>query len=228
MARPSRIKDLPLSTRPREKLLARGRENLSDAEILALLIGSGSSKQNAITLAKKILKRFDWEKLREATTDELTKIDGIGKAKATRIKAAVELGERVFRPALLNRVIIGSKEDALKELQEIAGKNQEYVVVLYLNARHELIQKETVGLGNLNTNIIEPKEVFAPALTTPCASIILAHNHPSGDPTPSDNDLTFTKRIWEGGRIMGIDLVDHLIVAENSYFSFKEHQLFGA
>lgn len=226
MARPSRIRDLPLSTRPREKLLARGRENLSDGEILALLLGSGSSKQNAITLAKKILKRFNWDKLREVSIENLQEIDGIGKAKATRIKAAIEVGERVFRPAPLNRVVINSRDKALAELKEIAAKKQEYVVVLYLNARSEMIQKETVGLGNLNTNLIEPKEVFAPALATPCSGIILAHNHPSGDPSPSQEDLAFTKRIWEGGRIMGVDLLDHIIVAEERYFSFKAHDFF--
>lgn len=227
MARPGRIKDLPLSTRPREKLLARGRENLSDAEILALLLGSGSSKQNAVTLAKRTLKRYSWQELKEISIKELSTIKGIGNAKATRIKAAIEVGERIFKPSPLNKVVIDSKKDALAELKEIAAKKQEYVVILYLNARHELIKKETVGLGNLNTNLIEPKEIFAPALATPCSGIIMAHNHPSGDPTPSRDDLGFTKRIWEGGRIMGIDLVDHIIVTSESYFSFKEHEFFG-
>lgn len=228
MAKPqaSRIKDLPISTRPREKLIARGQENLTDAELLALLLGSGTAKENAVKLAEKLLSHYTLAQLTDLKIDRLAEIPGIGAAKATRIKAALEIGQRTFAPTPINRIKLQSMEEALAQLREFADKKQEYLVVLYLNARHELIQKEVVGLGSLNSALIEPKEIFAPALASPCASIILAHNHPSGNPEPSRDDLTFTKRIWEAGRIMGVDLVDHIIVAPSAYYSFHEHQIF--
>jgi DNA repair protein RadC len=219
------IKDLPLSSRPREKLLAKGRENLSDEELIAILLGTGSSKQNVLKLSNQLLKQFPLKKLTHISLPELARFTGIGKAKATRLVAAIELGSRLFSPVSFSKIIIRSAEDALVHLRDITNKQQEYIVVFYLNARHELIEREIVGQGGLSSMLITPKEVFAQALKTPCASIIVAHNHPSNDPTPSDDDISFTTRIHEAGVVMGISMLDHLIVAKSSYFSFRENKI---
>lgn len=217
-----RIKDLPQSTRPREKIEASGAQNLTDIELLAILLGTGRPKKNVLQLARGLLKHYPLSKLPHISISQLTTISGVGKSKATRIMAALELGSRLFAPPYLAKTVIQTTEDALKELKDIANKKQEHIVVLYLNARHQLIQREIVALGSLNSSLIEPKEIFYPAILNPTAAIILAHNHPSTDPTPSQEDVVFTKRVQVAGDILGIPLIDHLIVCTNNYFSFKK------
>lgn len=217
-----RILDLPKSTRPRERLETEGKENLSDAELLALILGTGRPKKNVLVLASALLKRYPLTKLQKISLPELINIAGVGKSKATRVLAAMELGKRLFAPLSLNQTIIQNPEDILKEIKDIADKKQEYIMVLYLDARHQLVQKEIVSIGNLNSNLITPREVFATALKLPCAKVILAHNHPSGDPTPSKEDIIFTKRVQAAGDILGIALMDHIIICQNNYFSFSE------
>lgn len=217
-----RIKDLPIFAQPQEKLFSKGAENLSDAELLAILLGTGSTKQNAILLSQMVLRRFPLQKFSKTTMSELVKFPGVGKSKAARILAAVELGERIFAPTFFTKVFIRSTKDILDHIKDIADKKQEYLIVFYLNARHELLQKEIIGQGSLNKILIAAKEVFGPALAAPCASIVLVHNHPSGDPTPSEDDIEFTKRIHEAGEVMDIPLVDHLIISRSGYFSFRD------
>lgn len=216
-----RITDLPVNSRPREKLSLTGRENLSNEELVAILLGTGSAKQNAITLSGLLLKRFPMKKLANISAEELIGFPGVGRAKASRIIAALELGSRIYAPTSMTQVVIRSTEDVVSELRDIVEKRQEFLVVFYLNARYELIQREIVGQGSLNHMMITAKEIFAPALTSPCASIIIAHNHPSGDPDPSDDDIAFTTRIHEAGQVMGIPMLDHVIVARRGYFSFR-------
>lgn len=220
-----RIKDMPSSLRPREKLLIKGRENLSNEELIVILLGTGSSKQNVLKLSALLLKQFPLNKLASSSLSNLVRFPGIGKAKATRISAAIELGNRLFSPPSFNKITIRSAEDALVHLRDITNKHQEYIVVFYLNARDELIEREIVGQGNLSSMLITPKEIFATAIKTPCASIIVAHNHPSNDPTPSDDDIVFTKNIHEAGQILKITMLDHLIVAKSSYFSFRDNKI---
>jgi len=219
-----RIKDLPPASRPREKLLATGCENLSDAELIAILLGTGSAKQNALRLGETLLNQFPLARLATSSLQDLTRLPGVGKSKAARIIAAVELGNRLFAPTSFTKIVIRSTQDALSHVRDIVEKKQEYLLVFYLNARFELIQKETVGQGSLTKMLITPKEIFSPAVQTPCASIIVVHNHPSGDPTPSDDDITFTTRIHEAGEVMGISMLDHLIVSKGGYFSFRENK----
>jgi DNA repair protein RadC len=219
------MKDLPLNSRPREKLLANGRENLTDEELMAILLGTGSSKQGVLGLSVKLLRQFPLNKLANISSSELVRFPGIGRAKATRIAAAIELGSRLFEPSSFSKIIIRSTEDALSHLRDIVAKQQEYLVVFYLNARHELIMRETVGQGSLSSMLITAKEIFAPAIKSPCAAIIVAHNHPSNDPTPSDDDIGFTKRIHEAGEVMGIAMLDHLIVSRSGYFSFRDNKI---
>jgi DNA repair protein RadC len=218
-----RIKDMPLSLRPREKLLAVGAKNLSEGELLAILLGTGTTKLNALALGEKVMKQFSLQKL-DGQFESLIKYQGVGKAKAARIAAALELGERLFAPTTVTKITIKTAQDVLAEVRDIADKKQEYLIVLYLNARHELVLKEVVGMGTLNSLRITPKEIFSHALQTPCASIIVVHNHPSNDPEPSDDDIAFTRRIHEAGEVMGIPLVDHVIVSKSGYFSFRDEK----
>lgn len=220
-----KIKDMPLSLRPREKLFAYGAHNLSESELLAILLGTGSAKVNAIVLGEKVIKQFPLGKFSKEQLYEMVKYPGVGSAKAARIAAAIELGERLFAPASVTKITIKTAKDVLSQVREIADKKQEYLVVLYSNARHELVSKEVVGIGSLNSLRITPKEIFAHALQTPCASIIVVHNHPSNDPSPSDDDIHFTKRIHEAGEVMGIPLIDHLIISKSGYYSFREDKL---
>lgn len=221
-----RIKDLPVADRPREKLFARGKENLSDGELVALLLGTGSLRRNALLLAEALLRRYPLKKLSHVAAQSLLAIPGIGKSKGARLIAALELGKRVFLPPSLTRIVLSNIVDVLPHILEFADKKQEYLLVFYLNARDELVQKEIVAVGSLNTTRIAPSDIFRVGVATPCARLILAHNHPSGEPTPSDDDIAFTKRMHEAGEIMGIALFDHLIISERGYFSFRENKVF--
>lgn len=210
--------------RPQEKLMGLGVGNLSETELLAILINTGTQKNNALSLAQVLTKKVSSKELANLALPTLLAIPGIGQSKATRILASIELGKRIFSPNSLNSILIKSASDALNELRDLISKNQEQIVALYLNARGELLKKELVALGKVNTALIEPKEIFKVALAYPCTSIILAHNHPSGDPTPSSEDIEFTKKMHEASELMGIKLFDHLIVCKTSYFSFRENK----
>lgn len=220
-----KVSDLPKSIRPREKLEKLGVDNLTNEELLALLLSTGTKKTNVINLSKNLLNQIKLKGLKQTTLAQLSTINGVGKVKATKILAAVELGKRLFSPSSLNKVTVENTQDVINEVSQIASKKQEHIIVLYLNARHELIQKEIVALGKVNSALIEPKEVLGPALTTPCTGFIIAHNHPSNDPTPSREDIQFTVRLQKAAEIVGIDMIDHLIVCESSYFSFKEAKI---
>ena len=218
----TRIKDMPMTLRPREKLYSVGAHNLADAELIAILLGSGSQKLNAIALGEKILHEFPLQRLSAENVQGIAKYSGVGTAKAARIAAAMELGERLFSPNEVTKIRIMTAQDVLAQVRDIAEKRQEYLIVLYLNARHELLLKEVVGMGTLNNLQITPKEIFSPALQTPCASIIVVHNHPSNDPEPSDADISFTSRIHEAGEVLGIPMVDHVIVTKSGFYSFRD------
>lgn len=216
-----KIKDLPKTKRPRERLVNIGVSNLKDEELLAILIGSGSKKQNVIVLAKKLLRKYPLKKLAKTKLSDLTKIKGMGKVKAGKLVASFELGKRVFEKDLAKK--IRSPLDVFYEVEDIKKKTREYLVAIFLNARHCLIEKKVITIGTLNANIVEPRDIFSFALKSPCAYIILVHNHPSGDPYPSEDDKRFTKKIQEAGEILGIEVLDHIIVTKNEYFSFKEN-----
>ncbi|MBI3443082.1 DNA repair protein RadC [Candidatus Woesebacteria bacterium] len=220
-----RIKDLPPTARPREKLLLRGKANLQSNELLAILLGTGTKKANALVLADKLLSKYALGELVNLTVYQLAAISGIGKTKAARILAAVELGERLFAPKSLTTVILNSAANVLPQLNDIIEKNQEYLVALYVDARNQLLHRELVALGSLNATRIEPKEIFSAAISLPCAGIYLAHNHPSGDPTPSEDDVRFTARIQSAAAILGFKLLDHIIVSRQRHFSFQEYGL---
>jgi len=216
-----KIHSLPCKDRPREKLAQLGVGNLTNPELLALILGSGNSKNNVLSLSKLLLKQYSLENLKNTTLAQLKKIRGIGPAQAGKIVATLELGKRIF--AETNSLRINSAQDIDRLCTDIKNKNQEYLLLFCLNAQRELLAKEIVAVGQMNRSLIEAAAVFRPALTQPAAFIILAHNHPSGNTAPSDQDLQFTKKIIELGKILGVTLLDHIIVTHDNFSSVLEY-----
>jgi len=219
------IKELPEFERPREKLVKKGTKALKKEELLAIILRTGLKGKNAVEVAKDILEKYGDKKLLDASYEELRNIRGVGPTKAVQILAAIELGSRLFKEKSEKEVYINSSEDAIKELAHIKENKKENFVVLYLDARNKLIYKETVSIGSLNANLVHPREVFEPAVRYLAAQIVLAHNHPSGDPEPSEDDLEITKRLVESGKILGIEVIDHIIITKTGFISFKEKNL---
>jgi len=219
------IKELPEFERPREKLTKKGAKALKKEELLAIILRSGLKGKNAVEVAKDILEKYGDKKLLDASYEELRNIRGVGPTKAVQILAAIELGSRLFKEKSEKEVYINSPQDVTKETEHIKENKKENFVVLYLDARNKLIYKETVSIGSLNANLVHPREVFEPAIRNLAAQIILTHNHPSGDPEPSEDDLEITKRLVEAGKILGIEVVDHIIITKTGFISFKDKNL---
>ncbi|PIZ64380.1 hypothetical protein CO051_00935 [Candidatus Roizmanbacteria bacterium CG_4_9_14_0_2_um_filter_39_13] len=217
-----KIKDLPKHLRPREKLIEKSESALTNSELLAILFRTGTTKKNAIELAEYILHKYPMKKLVELDYDTLVEIDGIDAGKACTLLASFELVKRALQKHDTHLPMINSPQDAVDQLTEIRSKKKEYFVALYLNARNQLIHKETISIGTLNASLVHPRDVFEPGVRMNAASIIISHNHPSGDPKPSDPDIRITKQLKEAGEILGIQLQDHLIVTEETYLSMKE------
>lgn len=220
------IHDLPKEERPRERLVKFGEQALSAQELLQLILGRGIAGESVVVTAQKLLSQFgSLQKLAEASIEELSSIKGIGLAKATQIKAVFEIGRRISTQAPLYK----SKEltDSIKVYQLIKSKlkdyQKEHFYIIALNSRNYSLAE--VSVGSLNASIIHPREVFAEAIKNKAASVIFAHNHPSGDPEPSEDDLETTKQLTEAGKILGIEVADHIIVTKNNYFSFKDGRL---
>ena len=220
-----RIKDLPKVERPREKLVAKGAENLKDSELLAILLRTGKAGKNVIEIASQILTKHSKKRLLQMTYQDLVKIDGIDSAKATTLLSAFELAKRALEVNDTNLPTIVTPKDVVAQLIDLRHNKKEHFIALYLNARNQLVHKETISMGTLNANLVHPREVFEPALKHSAAGIMVAHNHPSGDPKPSEDDLEITKRLAEAGKMMGVELLDHVIIAVNNHFSFKEGRL---
>lgn len=216
------IKELPEFERPREKLTKKGARALKKEELLAIILRTGLKGKNAVEVAKDILKKYGDKKLLDASYEELRNMRGVGPTKAVQILAAIELGSRLFKEKSEKEVYINSSQDIIKEVEHIKENKKENFIVLYLDARNKLIYKDTVSIGILNSNLVHPREVFEPAVRYLAAQIILAHNHPSGNPEPSEDDLVLTKKLVESGKILGIEVFDHIIVAKDGFFSFKD------
>ncbi|AOH55942.1 hypothetical protein ABE28_016390 [Peribacillus muralis] len=218
------IRDYPKEERPRERFLEDGPQSLSNQELLALLLRTGTREESVLQLAGRLINSVKGLRLlKEATVEELTGIKGIGEAKAIHILASVELGRRINRLNDQDRYVIRSPEDGANYcMEEMRFLSQEHFVCLYLNTKNQVLQKTTVFIGSLNASIVHPREVFKEAFRRSAASIICLHNHPSGDPTPSREDIEVTKRLVECGRIIGIEVLDHIIIGEHKYVSLKE------
>jgi len=221
------IKEMPTLERPREKMINYGSKTLSNAELIAILIGSGNARKNAIELSSEIINRFGGlVALTDITHEELTSIRGIGDAKACNILAALELNKRVSAYALKKRMKITSPNDVCNIfMDELKYDKKEKFIIVLLNTKSEIISKELISIGNLNSSIVHPREVYKYAIKKSAASVLFIHNHPSGNPDPSKNDKNITKRLTEVGEIIGINVVDHIIIGNNRYFSFKENNL---
>ena len=221
-----KIKDLSKIERPREKLISKGSKNLKDEELLAILLGTGIKGKNVIELAKQILRKYSKKRLLQLDYEELSKIKGIGSAKACTILASQELVKRALKIQEETLPIIRSTKDIVAQAVYLRDRSREHLMTIYLNARNEMVwKKQSTFIGTLNANLVHPREIFQEALRHNAASVILVHNHPSGDAEPSEDDLEITKRIVEAGKIMGIDVLDHVIITRTKVFSFKEKGL---
>lgn len=214
---------MPQEDRPREKLWAMGEKSLSDAELLAIILGSGNQEMGAVQLAEHVLQHFQGlRNLNEASIEELMQsAKGIGQAKAVSIKAALELGRRLGSSGM-NKVVLRSPEE-VKDLlmEEMRYFDREHVRVLCLDQKSRLLGMDEISVGGLSFSLIHPREVFKPAIKRSSAAIILVHNHPSGDPAPSLKDIDVTGQMVQAGQIMGIDVADHIIIGDGKYYSLK-------
>ena len=218
------IKDMKFIDRPREKLIKLGHNSLSEKELLAIIISTGTDKKNAIELAEEILHTFSEEALLEIEVEELSKINGIKEAKASKIVASLQLGKRI-KENILNKekYQINSNEDAYEFIKDtISLKDREYFYTILLNNKNEVISKALISIGDLSSSIVNPREVFKPAIKKSAKSMILAHNHPSGNPSPSKADLLITHRLIDAGDILDINVLDHIIIGHGTYVSLKK------
>ena len=223
------VHDLPRSERPRERLLKLGSESLSAQEILALILGRGTKGESVMVTSQKLLSRFGSLKgVANASVEELREIRGIGLAKAAQIKAALELSKRLEADVSeKSRPILKSPEDVAALVRsQLKGKKREHFLVACLDTRNRLINCRPVSVGSLDTSIVHPREAFKEAVSCSAAAVIFVHNHPSGDPEPSREDIELTRRLAKAGEIIGIDVLDHIIVCDESYLSLKAKNLF--
>lgn len=217
----TKIKNLPNHERPREKMIEKGAVNLRNDELLAVLFRTGYAGKSVLEIAKEILRKFPMKKLLGMSYVDLLKIKGISSGKACSLLAAFELTKRALEVDDNNLPAINSAKDAVAQLQELRTAKKEHFVVLYLNARNQLIHKETISIGTLNASLVHPREVFKPAIDHLAASIIVAHNHPSGGCEPSEADMALTRRLEEAGKLLGIGVSDHLVITQNDFIGLK-------
>jgi DNA repair protein RadC len=224
---PYRITDLQLSDRPRERLVAAGAKALSNPELIAILLGSGISGLNAVRLAEELLKASQGlTGLHRMPYEDLCRLRGIGPAKAAQLQAAVELGRRLAAASPEERPVIQSPQEAADLVQyEMGALEQEQLRVLMLDTRNRLIGIREVYHGSLNSSLIRVGEVFRDAVRSNAASIIVVHNHPSGDPTPSPEDVAVTRAMVEAGRLLDIQVLDHLVIGKSAHVSLKTRGL---
>lgn len=229
------IKEMNAEDRPRERLAKYGPETLSNAELLAIIIRTGTKDETAVDLANQLLSGKGLAApggsgglpgLAAAKTEELCQMRGIGPAKAVQIKAALELGRRLSGTAADRRTAIGTPAQASSlMMDEMRFLDREHFRIIILNTKNQVMGVELVSVGSLNSTVVHPREVFKTPLKRSAAAIILVHNHPSGDPTPSQEDIDLTRRLVEAGKVLGIGVLDHIIIGDNRYVSLKERGL---
>ena len=215
------ISELESFDKPREKLTKKGATALKEYELLAILLGSGTKDKDVLQLSREIIKLFE-DDFENISLEKLTTIHGLGLAKASQILSAIELSKRYL---IKQNKKITSADDIYTELTEYTNKKQEYFLVFTLDGANHIIEKRVVFIGTLNHSLVHPREVFADALTDRAASIILAHNHPSGELNASSEDILITKRLQESAKLLGIELLDHIIISKNGYLSMRDEEL---
>ncbi len=216
-----KISEIPKNDKPREKLAKKGIEALTSRELLMVILGKGIKGKGVVELANDILKLIEEER-ENLTIEKLEKIQGVGKARAGQILASFELAKRyLIKPERK----INNTDDVLSLIADIRNKKQEHFVTITLTGASNVIEKRTVFKGTINYSIVHPREIFADALTDRAAGIIFVHNHPEGDVEPSEQDKKITEKLIEAGKLLGIDVIDHIIITRNDYFSFNENGL---
>ncbi|UCH92467.1 MAG: DNA repair protein RadC [Candidatus Aminicenantes bacterium] len=216
-----KMKDYPDVDRPREKMIRRGAKSLSILELMAVMVGSGNVAVEVYDIAKDLARLVE-DEFHQLTVDKLQSVNGIGKAKACQIMAAIEFSRRF----LVKKIIkINDYHDVLPLVEDLRDKKQEYFLTLTLDGAHNLIEKRTIFIGTLNESLVHPREIFADAITDRAAAIIFVHNHTSTDVTPSEADIQVTQRLKEVAETMGIEVLDHIIVTHTKNFSFKNNGL---
>lgn len=222
------IKDLPESERPREKLSAHGVSSLSNAELLAVIIRTGTGDESAIEVSRRLLgmDKRGIGHLADASIKDLIKVKGIGECKASQIIAAIELGKRIKRVGYYDKIRVTSP-DVIADIvmEDMRFLQKEHFNIVVLDTKNQIISIDNISIGTLNASIVHPRDVFKAAIKNNGNSVILVHNHPSGDTTPSHEDINITKRLVEGGNIIGIKVLDHLIIGNGDYLSLKEKNL---
>lgn len=218
------LREIPAEDRPRERMAAYGAASVSNSELLAILLRTGSRNEPATALAARILKECGGIRgLVDTSVDQLREMRGIGTAKALQIHAALELGRRLAKTTLQETPVIRSPQDVSRlVMEDLRYLQQEHFVCLFLNTKNHVIGKETLSVGSLNSAIVHPRELFRAAIKRSAASVLCVHNHPSGDPTPSREDIELTNRLTEAGQIIGIELLDHVIIGDSRFVSLKE------
>ncbi len=213
-----RIKDMPAESRPRERLQKFGAVSLSDAELLAIIIGKGTRKENAIDVANRLLSIHPMSQLPSLSVTELEGIGGIGTTKALQINSAFEIAKRCTQKS--GKTTISSPEDAFEYAHSrFPSQDKEHFMVIHLNSKNKVLRSEIVSIGIINSSLAHPREIFKSAIKENAYAIILAHNHPSGDPTPSEEDKAITEQLIHAGKLIGIPLLDHIVIGKENYFS---------
>ncbi len=219
------IKEMPTNERPRERFLHYGREALSNKELLAIILRTGTQSMNVLDMSTEILKRFDSIRaINACSVKDLTSIRGLGPTKAIQVLSALELGKRLYEEQFNKNDMLNSPEVVYAFMRpKVEMEEQENFYVLYLDTKAKLIKAVKLFVGTLSSAIVHPREIFKHAVKLSAASLIIVHNHPSGDPNPSHSDIDITKMIEKNGHLMDIQLMDHIIVGKGKYYSFKEH-----
>ncbi|MBP2653279.1 MAG: repair protein RadC [Firmicutes bacterium] len=222
--KPLMIKDLPADERPREKLWSNGPEAMSNAELIAILLRTGTRRDSAVRLAEQLLVKYGGlQGLGGLSLREISRIKGIGAAKAGAVLAAVELGKRMGMLAGTERFLIRSPQSVCDLLMpRLRYESKEKFVVVLLSTKHHVLATPTISVGTLNASVVHPRELFREAINYNAAAVILVHNHPSGDPSPSREDITLTKKLMEAGSLLDISVVDHVIIGDGKYVSLVE------
>ncbi|SNQ59440.1 RadC family protein [Candidatus Methanoperedens nitratireducens] len=218
-----RILDMQKEERPRERLIKNGAAALSDSELLAIILRTGSKQENVINLSQRLLSEYNLKQLSTINIAQLMNIHGIKESKAAQIAACFEIARRLesFNEEVKPKV--NSPEDVYRRIYpRMREQKKENFIELCLDTKNQIIREEIISIGSLNANVVHPREVFKTALAVSAAHIIVAHNHPSGDPTPSREDIEVTKKLIEAGKIIGIDVLDHVIIGDGRHFSMKE------
>ncbi|MFC1768715.1 DNA repair protein RadC [Nanoarchaeota archaeon] len=217
-----KIKDISKENRPRERFLKNGVMSLSDAELLAIILQNGSKKENVVDMSNRLLSKHGIDKLSDLSLKELQEIDGIGPAKAMQIKALFEFNKRHNLSRQNGKTIKSAKDVYEYATQRLNSNDKEHFMILHLDSKNRIIKDEVISIGTLNASIIHPREIFKSAIKESANSIILVHNHPSGDSEPSAEDEQVTEKLFEAGELLSIKVLDHVIIGKDNYHSFKE------